>query len=246
MREGKSLILSLILLGTISLSSAQETVSITVGEWPPYVSAELVDYGIAPRIVTAAFNTQKVKATYVFSPWTRAFENAKNGGNDATLLWVRTEEREKYFVFSDVVITGKAVFFHLKSKQFSWKTMDDLVGLNIGGLKSGSYPWFDDAVKAGKNLKMDRVNDEITNFKKLLTGRIDVFSLDQLTGASVLKRNFSDTEIDKVTFDPNPIESWNYCLLFSKKSPKAELMVNLFNRGLKELKQSGKFNKLAE
>lgn len=246
MRGWKNLVFFLLLSVTVSLSSAQESISIAVGEWPPYVSADLIDYGIAPRIVTAAFAAEKVKVAYAFSPWARALESARTGENDATLLWVRTEEREKDFVFSDVVITGKAVFFHLKSRQFSWKTVDDLVGLNIGGLKSGSYPWFDAAIKAGKKLKMDRVNDEVANFKKLLTGRIDVFSLDQLTGTSVLKKSFSGAEIDRVTFDPNPIESWNYCLMFSKKSHKTDLMVDLFNQGLRELNRNGEFNKLSE
>jgi polar amino acid transport system substrate-binding protein len=221
-------------------------VSITVGEWPPYVSADLKDYGIAPRIVTAAFDIYKIKVEYEFFPWMRAFTSAKKGEYDATLLYVRTSEREKDFIFSDVVITGKAVFFHLKAKPFSWKTTDDLIGLKIGGLTSGSYPWFENAHKAGKNLKMDTVGDEVTNFKKLLAGRVDIISIDQLTGNTILKKNFTSTEINRVTFNPKIIESWVYCLMFSKKSDKAIQMVKLFNRGLQELKQSGKYRQLME
>jgi ABC-type amino acid transport/signal transduction systems, periplasmic component/domain len=235
-----------ILLCVAGLASAQQSISVTVGEWPPYVSQNLADYGIAPRITAAAFKAVGVEASFVFLPWMRAFEKAKDGEYDATLLWVRTAEREKDFVFSDIVITGKAVFFHLKSKPFAWKTMSDLVGLNIGGLTSGSYPWFDTAIHAGIKLKMDRADDEVTNFKKLLGGRIDILSLDQLTGTSVLEKNFSPAEVASISFDPTPIESWDYCLMFSKKSAKTGRMVDLFNQGLRKIKQSGDYARLAD
>jgi polar amino acid transport system substrate-binding protein len=236
--------LLLALVGPAPAVMARDSVSITVGEWPPYVSADLKDYGVAPRIVSAAFDAVEVRAEYVFFPWMRALSSAKDGKYDATLLWVRTSEREKDFVFSDVVITGKAVFYHLKARPFSWKTIDDLVGLRIGGLSSGSYPWFDAALKAGKDLRMDRVSDEVTNFQKLLVGRIDVISLDQLTGSSILAKHFSPDEIGRITFDPVPIEAWDYCLMFSRKSAKTERMVALFNEGLKKLRHSGEYARL--
>jgi polar amino acid transport system substrate-binding protein len=236
----------LALVGSAPAAKAQDSISITVGEWPPYVSADLKDYGVAPRIVSAAFDAVGVKADYAFFPWMRALSSARDGKYDATLLWVRTSEREKDFIFSDIVITGKAVFYHLKARPFSWKTVDDLVGLNIGGLSSGSYPWFDAALKAGKDLRMDRVSDEVTNFQKLLVGRIDIFSLDQLTGSSILAKHFTPAEIKRITFDPHPIEAWEYCLMFSRKSAKAERMVALFNQGLKRLRQSGAYARLSE
>lgn len=246
MKAIRLLALMMTLFGGIAIAVSQETVTITVGEWPPYVSTDLPGYGIAPRIVTAAFNEEKVKVQYVFFPWARALDAAKNGDYDATLLWVRTSERERNFLFSDVVIVGKAVFYHLKAKQFSWRTVDDLKGLNIGGLNSGSYPWFESALKAGVQLKMDMVNDEPANFRKLLAGNIDIFSLDQLTGAAILKKSFTPEEIDRITFDSKPIESWDYCLMFSKKSAKAKQFIMLFNKGLQELKRSGRYKQLTE
>jgi polar amino acid transport system substrate-binding protein len=228
------------------MATARDSVSITVGEWPPYVSADAKDYGVAPRIVSAAFDAVGVRAEYAFFPWMRALSSAKDGKYDATLLWVRTSEREKDFFFSDIVMTGKAVFYHLKAMPFSWKTIDDLVGLSIGGLSSGSYPWFDAALKAGKDLRMDRVSDEVTNFRKLLAGRIDIFSLDQLTGSSILAKRFSPAEIDRITFDPNPIEAWDYCLMVSRKSAKGARMVALFNQGLATLRESGAYARLSQ
>ena len=246
MRAFRLPIFLLLLFSTIAVGTSQETVTITVGEWPPYVSLDLPGYGVAPRIVTAAFDEEKVQVHYTFFPWARAFETAKSGDYDATLLWIRTGAREEDFLFSDVVIVGKAVFYHLKARPFSWKTLNDLIGLNIGGLNTGSYPWFESALKAGIKLKMDTVNDESTNFKKLLAGNIDIFSLDQLTGTAILKKSFSREEMERITFDPKPIESWDYCLMFSKKSAKSKQLIILFNKGLKELRRSGRYKQLVE
>ncbi len=231
---------------SISLNSmaASPIVTIAVGEWPPYVSSDLKYYGLAPRIVSEAFALENVSVKYVFYPWKRAYILAKTGECDATLLWIKTPEREKDFYFSDVVVKGTAVFFHLKSYPFKWKNVEDLQNIRIGGLLSASYPWFEDSKQAGKNVYMDLVEREEQNFKKLLAKRIQIFSLDINTGYSVLHKHFTPEEISLITYHPQPIETWGYRLMFSKKLNENPHLLSAFNQGLKRLKSSGLYERL--
>ncbi len=241
----QALLLAALLTASGLFLYAEAPVTIAVGEWPPYVSADMEHYGLVAEIITAAFAATGIEAEYSFLPWRRAYDSARNGAYDATTPWVRTADREKDFLFSEVILTGSAVFYHLKSVPFSWKAMGDLEGLTIGGLLSASYKWYEDAKKAGINLKMELVVDEATNFRKLLAGRIDVFSLDAYTGEAILAKHFTPEERALIVADPHPIESWAYCLLFSKRSAKAEKMLSLFNEGLQKLKETGEDRRIA-
>ncbi len=46
---------SVLYLAVSSSSVAEETIRLTNGEWPPYLSKNLKYYGISSRIVTEAF-----------------------------------------------------------------------------------------------------------------------------------------------------------------------------------------------
>ncbi len=221
---------------------AQETVRITVGEWPPYVSEDAPDYGLASKITTEAFDAVGIRTEYIFYPWKRAYVNAGNGDADATLLWVKTPEREQEFIFSNVVITGTAAFFHLKSVPFDWKTLDDLKRYRIGGLRSAVYPWFEEAKNEGIPLTMELVNDEEANFNKLLSGHIDIFSLDVFAAYSMMNKYLTPEEKAQITYNPTVIESWDYCLLVSKKITGNLRIVSRFNEGLQTLRDTGRYD----
>lgn len=226
-------------------SFALETIHISVGEWPPYVSSDDEHYGLAPKIVTEAFATVDIDVEYSFYPWRRAYMNASFGQVDATLLWVRTPEREKEFAISDVVVSGTAVFFHLKDLDFDWKTFADLKPYRIGGLASASYPWLEKARNEGILLKMDKVDNEEGNFKKLLAGRIDIFSLDVFTAYGFLDKYFTPEEKAQITYHPKVIEKWDYCLLVSKQTKNdGQYIMSLLNEGLQTLHNNGRYNEI--
>lgn len=227
---------------TLSLNAiATESIELSIGEWPPYVSEKMENYGIAAHIVTEAFAISGVDTNYSFFPWNRAYFLAKEGRSNGTLPWIKTADRETYFDYSDVIIEGAAVFFHLKTYPFDWKTIDDLQGIKLGGLQSASYPWLDNAIKEGKSIDMQLVINDEQNFRKLLKGRIHAFSLDINTGYSTLNKLFSEENINKITHHKKPIEIWSYHLLLSKKNEKNKNVLLLFNEGLRALKENGKY-----
>jgi polar amino acid transport system substrate-binding protein len=227
-------------------ATALNTVRLTSGEWPPYLSENLPHFGLAARIVTEAFALKGIHVEYGYFPWARSLKLAQDGAWDGSLVWHRSPEREPDFYFSDPVVTGQNVFFHLKSKSFDWQEMKDLTGLYIGATIDYDYgEAFTQAEKAGV-ISVERVSSDEQNFKKLLAGRIDIFPLDLDVGLAMLRQNFTAEEIAQITYHPRPIESYPYSLILSKKVPRNQELIVLFNAGLQELIDSGKMQQFVE
>lgn len=230
----KTALCLLLVVGGASLS-ARETVRIAIGEWPPYLSQTLPHHGVAAHIVKEAFEAANVDVEFTFLPWGRVLVYVENGQFDASILWVETEERARSYLFSDVLLEGEAVFFYNKENPLVWQSYDDLDGKRFGGLLSASYPWFEAAKAEGADIEMELVTEEHQNISKLLSERIDAFSLDKLVGLHMLQQRFPDRQ-HLISYDARPIESWPYRLIFTK-SPRGEELVEAFNKGLGIIKE---------
>ncbi|MCG8571684.1 MAG: transporter substrate-binding domain-containing protein [Spirochaetes bacterium] len=240
MSKKLTFILILILLFTCFLG-AQKKIVLTNGEWEPYLSEHLKHYGVASHIVTEAFAQEGVKVEYVFVPWKRAFEDAKSGKYDGSLVWTKSAEREKDFYFSEPVIRGDSVFFYIKGNKFDWKTLKDLTKYKMGVALGYKYAFDDDPIS--QQFKREEAPNDLSNFKKLLGGRIDIYPLSKDVGWEMINGNFSKAEIKKFASHPKPYHTENYYLILTKaKSGNADL-IRLFDKGLAKLKKSGKYDK---
>jgi len=217
--------------------TSKELVRITVGEWPPYLSKELKHNGVAAHIVTEAFEKEGMDVQYTFLPWSRALSYVEVGKYDGSVLWVWTEKRAEKFLFTEVMLEGEAVFFHLKSVAFDWKTYQDLAEFRIGGLLSATYPWVEEAKAKGIHLKISPVETEIQNFAKLFFKRIDVYGMDRLVGYHILQTGFSPEERQNIKHHSRPVEIWPYRIIFSRKVEQGPHFVKAFNKGMEKLKQ---------
>ncbi len=223
---------------------AADPIRIGITESPPLTTAEREDYGIVPAIVTAAFKKVNTEAEYRVFPSARAFEIAKRGEVDATCAWVWSEEREKFFHYSEPIFKGPLVFFHLKSFKFDWETMDDVKGIQIGIVARNYYgPDFHEALDAGK-LEFQEVFKKHLNLHKLMGGRIKLVPLNLYMGYDMAKKDFTPEKMEQLTHHPKPLKTSVYHLLFSKALAESESMVKLFNQGLQQLKGSGEYDKL--
>ncbi|WP_281557161.1 transporter substrate-binding domain-containing protein [Thalassomonas sp. RHCl1] len=224
-------------------STAQETIRISTGEYPPVYSEKLPDNGKILHIVRQAFAQMDIKVEYGFFPWSRTLELAKNNAWDATCCWGLTPERSQYFNYTDEVTTREYVFYHLKSYPFDWHSVDDLTDIEIGITYNYSYGHeLNSAVRAGKLLAEYASSDEI-NFRKLLGGRIKVFPIDRKLGYQLLSSLFKPAEVQLLTYHPKPIVLTIVGLMVSKTSKQVDYIIETFNEGLKRYKASGDYDR---
>ncbi|MCP4114551.1 MAG: amino acid ABC transporter substrate-binding protein [Desulfobacteraceae bacterium] len=238
------LILIWFIFGLSSQGAADEIIRVATGEWKPYISKGLKHYGVCTHIVTEAFALEGVKVEIGFFPWPRAEHYAQTGEWDAMATLVSTPERKKVFNLSSVAYSSKRVFFYLKSYSFDWDTIDDLKDIDIGatiGYKYGSM--FENAEKEGK-ISVQRVPKDVQNFQKMLIGRIKIFPYTIEAGYFMLREQFSSDQAVKITHHPKILQKADYHVMFPKSSKRSQRLVELFNKGLKQLKKSGRYDQM--
>ncbi len=232
----------LLTLWTSSLWAQSQTVRISTGEWGPFVSESLNHYGIAPQIITAAFNKVGLKTEYLFYPWTRAMKEAEDQRSDLTGIWFFNDERSERFDYSDNVLSSTNIFFYNKKNPFDWSDFESFPRSKVGVTRGYSYSaQFDEAVEEGLVDVEKTENDEL-NFRKLLRGRIDAFVMAELVGFDMLKQKFSAADQEKISTHPNKVSSAPLHLLSAKGNAKGKELIGKFNKGMALLKQSGELD----
>ncbi|MCJ8318822.1 MAG: transporter substrate-binding domain-containing protein [Colwellia sp.] len=222
-----------------------ETIRITTGEWEPYLSNYSYQFGLDSHIVTEAFKLEGVTVEWGFFPWQRAFQYAKNGKHwDASCCWWPDDDIKKEFLFSDAINTTSFVFFHLKSYNFHWDSLQDLKGIKIGGTSKYNYSEeFTRAIDI-EALDVEFVTKDEFNYKKLLAGRIQIFLNDPAVGNAQIRNNLSADEADLLTHSPKEFGINTLHFIISKNKQGHQYYLDKFNEGMKKLKNSGRYQQM--
>lgn len=227
-----------------SVSSEEVPIKITNGEYKPYSSNTLRHGGVLSHIVEQAFAIEGQAITFEFLPWNRSYEIAKSGYMSGSCCWYQTEERSKYFYFSEPLMADKVVFMHRKDFDFDWSNMQDLKGLSIGVVGTQSYgSEFDKAAKGGV-FPIQRAYKEELNLKKIIGKRIDLTPINIEVGYALIYDKLKAKERNQITHHQKHVTIDYLRLLLSKKNKDNEALMNTFNRGLRKLKANGTFDKL--
>ncbi|MCP3922325.1 MAG: amino acid ABC transporter substrate-binding protein [Desulfobacterales bacterium] len=245
MRNLSKIIIVLSLVLFYSGLAGAETIKLTNGEWTPYLSKKMKHFGFASHVVEKSFAKEGIKVKWGFYPWNRSLVLAKQGKWDGSVVWSKNKERQKDFYYSNAqVLHLKDVFFHRKDFPFKWNKIKDLKGLKVGATLG--YTYGAELKKAEKSglIKVQRVKDEVLNFRKLIKGRINIYGVSKNVGYSTLKKNFKSSEVSLITNHPKPYKSSIYHLILNKKSKKNKNFMLLFDKGYKKLVKSGELKKM--
>lgn len=231
----------LLLVGAPGARSAD--VTLINGEWRPLLSEHLPGYGVLSRVVTEAFALEGVTVHYVFRPWPRALAEAEKGIAQGTLVWSKgapTSARSRNFVYSDLVFEGKSVFFQRTGFAFVWRNYADLAQYRIGGVLGYEYDF-----ESTPGLRIDRAPSEELSMRKLLAGRFDLYPTVREVGLYTLHTRFTPQEAAGIRQAAGrPYNLTHYYLLLPRKLASTPRTLASFNRGLKRLKESGRYGEL--
>lgn len=225
----------LFLLTFLSSAIGAETIRLANGEWAPYLSPKLPGYGPVSALVSAAFAEEGITVEYVFMPWRRGYEEARDGRLDGTIVWSHTVERARDFLYSDSVGSLRTMLFYRKGSDFDWRGINDLAGLRIGGVIGYSYA-VEQAEQDGR-IEIERIADPANNYRKLMAGRLDLVAEDQAVGQALID---SLGLSDAIVFHPRPLKDVSYHVLISRHSGRGDAVLAAFNRGLAKLRTQGR------
>ncbi|UUY06614.1 transporter substrate-binding domain-containing protein [Pseudomonas sp. J452] len=217
-----------------------ETIRLTNGEWSPYLGEKLPHHGVASRIVEEAFALQGVQVQWEFYPWARALRSAEKGKSDGAAVWLRSPEREQAFFISDPVVDSGYYLFHRKDQAFDWQQVGDLHGKRLGGAIDYDYGQAFQQAESSGQLQVKRLSSEEQGLRMVLAGRLDAFPMDKVVAFDLLHSKFNSAERRQLSFHPLPLRSDSLHLLLSRKVAGNEAMLQRFNQGLQQLRDSGK------
>ena len=231
-----------ICLSMASLTAhSEEVVKIAIGDWEPFTSSRADNAHINEDIVRAAFLLEDIQVDYHYFPWIRSYQYVEKGEFQATFPWVITEKRKKEVYYTkEPILTEQTVLFHLKSRPLQWETFDHLKGLRIGG----TLGYATGQILEKNGLTIDYVSKEDFNYHKLLKGRLDIFPASYYVGYHQINMLFQPNEAKLFTHHPKILEEKNYYMVFSKKIPNAHHLMERFDKGLRKLKKSGRYDEI--
>ena len=187
----KSLLFTLVLLSTLCFSAGAfcEKVTVATLNWAPYISENMDNQGYVAQIIHKSFESQGYDVELKYWPWARTVAMAEKGKVDAYGPEYYAEKLNELHHVSEPFQGGPAGLFRLKGSDITYETLEDLKGYRIGVVRG--YVNEEEFDKADF-LEKDPVKDDLTNIKKLLAGRIDLFFCDKYVGKWLAKQNGYD------------------------------------------------------
>ena len=241
----KALMFLALLAVTSGLAQTLE-VPFATGEYEPFTSEHLPNYGVFTEIVSAVCREAGIKPVYRFYPWARTEMVVQDGGAFAAFPYARTEERRRSFDFSEPLYwVTMSIFYFDGNPKFSagpprYEKIDDLKFYKFGGLRSIFYA--KDLLDAGFDFQPQE-NVEQT-FQMLKAGRID-FIIDETSVGYTTARKLFPGEVGHIRILDKPYGDRKISgLLVSRKYPGSRELLARFNEGIKAIRASGEYERI--
>ncbi|MGH8105062.1 MAG: substrate-binding periplasmic protein [Arenimonas sp.] len=230
-------------------ASTKPVVRLATLEWEPYIGTRMPDQGYSAALVRAAFADQGVKVEITFYPWARALLLARTGEVDGLMPEYFDASRETEFEYSAPFPGGPLVLYKRRADSIAFST-DPVKNQDaaLRALKAKRFgvvrgylntPVFD----AAKYLKKEEANDDATNLRKLVYGRIDLAVIDRRVAEHLIRTDYPDYANKIEPMSPALAENPLY-IAFSRKSPHKSEALATFNRGLAAMRKDGRLDAL--
>ncbi len=213
------------------------TIKFVTGEYDPYVSKEIVGYGMVTEIISATVKEMGFEPEYMFYPWKRCEATVKKARAWATFPYTYTEERANQFLYSAGLIVTTDKFFYYKKrfeKKIIWNKLEDLMSFKMGGVLG--YFYEKEFNQAGLDMYYSDI--ERAALKLLKFGRTDLLLLDEAVGWNLIRKYYPQEIDDFGVLDKAYLISGNY-LMVSKNYPDSQKLLNKFNIAFKQIKHKG-------
>lgn len=237
-------ILLCLLLACTPLVQAGELRLVTGDDYAPFTDWQLAGGGLLTQVVMAALAEQQQTARLDWRPWIRGYKMTLEGEYDATFPYVRTQEREVDFLYSEPLYRVQQHIFSRAGEAYEPEQLLALRG------KRFCYPlgWqppkaLQEMVERGELIRHEPSGlDECSRL--LLLRRDDFFVADARLGETSLQ--LSGAARDQFHRSQGIFPSNALHLLIPRRHPQAQALLDDFNQGLSSLHSSGRYQKLLD
>lgn len=238
-------ILAINLFASAALYADSHVIKVSSDPWEPWVlgsEGKQATGGLAVEVTRELFKRLNLDIEINIYPYERCIRQMKTGERDVLLMVKKTEEREKYMLFSDVALMESQSIYYSSERMdgFEWQTWQDLNKYTVGGVRGSNYGDFDTAAKK-HGISTELVSTENQNIKKLLAGRVDLIILNQSTANYYMSQNPESRGKLKAAEKSISESKFHFAL---SKNGKATAHFSGINMALRDMKADGTLDKL--
>jgi len=214
-------------------------------EWEPYIGTRLADQGYTAALIRAAFAEQGMDVKIEFYPWARALHLARTGAVDGLMPEYFNPSRQTEFEYSSGFPGGPLVLYKRRGDAIAFSTdpgkhqdaaLRALQARRFGVVRGYlNTPVFD----AAKYLRKEEANDDATNLRKLVYGRIDLAVIDRRVAEHLIRTQYPDYAKKIEPMSP-PLADIPLYIAFSRRSPRKDAALVAFNQGLAAMRADGR------
>lgn len=220
----------------LSQASPRTLVMAADQAWQPFIDAEAEDGGLVVKLVTEAFAEAGRQVEMQYLSWSRVLRRAENANFDGIAGAFQSPERDGSFLFSQPILDFRVVLIGREGFELAhYGTLDELQGLTVGIVQDAAYP---EAFLAS-DFRFHAQHSRSGLIRMLAQGRIDLLAdTEALFRYHALSANLNPD--DFVQLSP-PLREEPLYLAVPRLLDDGEQIVEDFNRGLAQLRQSGRY-----
>lgn len=242
----KQLYTPLLLLLTVlshSLPAQTDTLRLSSSNYYPHYAEDLPQQGAVSEIIRQAFLLQSVDISIDFMPFARAYRESQQATYIGLVAAWYDDERAEHFYYSQPLYANQIVFFKRKSMAVSYRDYADLAQQKLRLAVVQGYLQVPGLPESG--IAITQVATDEQAFQMLARGRVDLVPADKLNGLYLLDKKLPQYagQLDWMT---TALEQRPMYLLLSKKDPRSEALMQRFNTGLQQLRQSGQYQQIID
>jgi len=141
--------------------------------------------GISTDKVRAALDRAGLAYSIDLLPWKRAYAAARERPDACVYATTRTLDREPLFKWVGPIDSAEWVLMARANRRFALRTLDDARPYRIGTYNGDARDQF----LRSRGFRVDSAPNDLTNPRKLLLGRIDLWAAALRVGSPVLEQN---------------------------------------------------------
>lgn len=209
--------------------------------YPPFTGRELPGGGVSTRIIKEVFARVGYSVEVDFHPWRRGYEMARRNRYLGTFPYVRDEEREEDFLFSEPINDASEHFFVHADARIRYEGPHNLngrllcrpVGYSVKALRPHVI---EDDDHLWRPQELSRC------FRMLQLQRVDLVPMIEQVGWHSIRRSGLAPEDFRVL--EKRITQNHHYFIVSRHHPQAKRILAAFNRGLEQLRADGTLARL--
>jgi polar amino acid transport system substrate-binding protein len=237
---------TLLLLATAlssPLPAQTDNVLLSSSNYYPHYAADLPQQGAVSEIIRQAFLLQGISIEIDFMPFARAYRESQQANYNGLVAAWYEDKRAEHFYYSQPLYANQIVFFKRKEMAVNYSDYADLAQQKLRMAVVQGYLHLPGLLESG--IATVQVATDEQAFQMLARGRVDLVPADKLNGLYLIDEKLPQYagQLDWMT---PALEQRPMYLLLSKKDPRSEALIQRFNTGLQQLRQSGQYQQIID